>query len=224
MTELPATRRGRMEYFEARVDRWASSSAGIGLSVQQTGAMDLATEGCRAAFDAMMVARDAARSATRNFYNRNNTMVALGRGLITTIKAYAETTGGPGVYPLAGVAPPPRPARAPAPEAPTNFVGAVSPEGAVALSWEARASGPNAGVFFLIEKRRGAEGEYAVLGATMERRYADPAADLRRGPVQYRVRAVRGTDESAWSQPIVFNIGRGKGSGGSGAEEMKLAA
>jgi hypothetical protein len=160
----------------------------------------------------MTVARDAAKAATLNFYNLNNSMVDLGRGLIGTIKSYAEATDDPNVYVLANVNPPSPPTPVPAPTTPTEFTGAVSPDGVVTLSWRAERSGPSSGTFFLMEKKRMAEAEYSVLGATMELSHMDPEADVTNGPVQYRVKAVRGVKSSDWSQPIVFNFGVG-GSG-----------
>lgn len=215
MSELPRTRLDRLQYFEAHYDQWLTNAAAIGITAGAATAVKNATTACRAGFDAMMVARDAARAATQNFYNLNNTMTGLGRGVISTIKAFAESTGDPNVYVLANINPPAPPTPVPAPATPTEFTGSVSPDGVVTLRWRAEASGPSNGVFFLLERKRGGAGAYAVLGATMERTYEDPEADVVNGPVQYRVRAVRGALSSAWAMPIVFNF-VGGGAGGAG--------
>lgn len=229
MPELPATRQGRLEYFEAHYGPWQSNAVAVGISTAQAGAIKTATQNCRTAFDAMIAARDAAKSATQNFYNLNNTMTDLGRTLISTIKSFAETTHNPNVYVLANVNPPAPPTPVPAPNTPTEFTGSVSPDGVVTLAWSATPSGPTSGVFFIAEKKRMSETAYTIVGATMERSIMDPEADVTHGPVQYRVKASRGNQSSNWTTPIVFNFGEGGGGGGIvasfvGAEPLKEAA
>ncbi len=50
-----------------------------------------------------------------------------------------------------------------------------------------------------------------TLGATSERSFIDPDPRAASGTVSYRVKAVRGADNSAWAQPIFFAIGGGSG-------------
>lgn len=233
MSELPSTRLQRLQYFEAHYGLWQTNAANVGITAAAALSVKNATTACRAGYDAMIVARNASKAATLNFYNLNNTLVDLGRGVISTIKSFAESTNNPNVYVLADINPPAPPTPVPAPSTPLEFTGSVSPDGVVTLTWRPESSGPSSGVFFLLERKKMAppEANYSVLGATMERSYIDPDADIGSGPVQYRMRAVRGNLTSAWTQPIVFNFGGGGGGftvatvaedGGGGA--VKLAA
>ncbi|MCC6322385.1 MAG: hypothetical protein IT438_13230 [Phycisphaerales bacterium] len=213
MSELPQSRLARLQYFEAHYGLWQTNAVNVGISAATALSVKNATTACRAGFDSMMVARNAAKAATLNFYNLNNTLVDLGRGVISTIKSFAESTSNPNVYVLADINPPAPPSPVPAPSTPLEFTGSVSPDGVVTLAWRPESSGPSSGVFFLLERKKIGEANYSVLGATMERNYMDPDADIGSGPVQYRVRAVRGNLTSAWTQPIVFNFGGGGGGG-----------
>ncbi len=211
MSELPRTRQERLEYFEARTLLWNANALTIGLSAAQATAIKNAAIANRADFNAMEIARGASKAATNTFYTTNNTMYDLGRDLIRTIKSFAETTNNPLVYSLANIAPPTPPTPVPAPDVPTDFAGVLSPIGVATLSWKATKSGASSGIFFVVERQRAGEAAFSTLGASAEKSFIDPDPRAASGSVYYRVKAVRGVDESVWCQPVVFNIGGGSG-------------
>jgi hypothetical protein len=165
----------------------------------------------RDAYSAMQIARDAAKAATQNFYNAHGTMLTTGRGLIATIKAFAEASDDPNVYVLANIDPPAPPTPTPAPETPTDLVGSISPSGSVTLTWSSTRSGATRGIFFLVERQRESETTWTPLGGVMEKAMIDPNPGLGEGPVQYLVRAGRNTSYSEWTVPISFNVPCGPG-------------
>lgn len=209
MSELPRTRLGRLEYFEARGTLWTTNAVAIGLTPAQVTALKAAANANRNDFSAAEVARNASKAATTSFYNSGNTMFDLGRDLIKTIKAFAETTNNPSVYALANIDPPAPPTPVPAPEAPTDLAGTLDNFGVATLTWKAARSGPSSGIFFVVERQRAGEAAYATLGATSEKSFIDPDPRAASGTVTYRVKAVRGGDASPWAQPIFFAIGGG---------------
>ena len=216
-----------MEYFESRISLWLGNAESIGITDEQATALKTAAELNRAQFNAMDVARNSAKAATNTFYASNNTLTDLGRNLIKTIKAYAQTTNDPMVYSLANIDPPAPPTPVPAPSVPADTTGSVTPDGVVTLSWRADRSGASSGIFFIIERKRAGEADYSVLSATVEKSFMDPNARVNLGLVQYRIKAVRGTESSDWATPVVFNFGAGGGSLVFNAGEsvpVKLAA
>jgi hypothetical protein len=216
MSELPRTRLARLEYFEARSTLWTANAAAIGLTPAQVTAIKNAAVANRTDFNAAEVARNASKAATTQYYNSGNTMFDLGRDLIKTIKAFAETTNNPNVYALANINPPAPPAPVPAPDAPTDLAGTLDNFGVATLTWKATRSGPSSGIFFVVERQRAGEAAFVTLGATSEKSFIDPDPRAASGNVSYRVKAVRGADESAWAQPIFFAIGGGGGGAVSG--------
>lgn len=224
MSELPQSRQGRLEYFEARASLWLGNATNIGITSTQASALKAAAGVNRSDFDSMQIARDAAKAATNTFYTTNNTLVNLGRDLIRTIKAYAETTNNPMVYSLSNIDPPAPPEPVPAPLTPTDFTGYVTPDGVVTLSWKATPSGPTSGVFFIVERKRAGSTEYSILTATMEKACMDPSAHVEQSQIQYRVKAVRGETESDWTTPVSFNFAGGGGFASIQPTVVKMAA
>jgi len=160
----------------------------------------------RTDFNANQAARASAKATTQTWYNSCSDMRDPGRGYIATIKGYAESTNNPDVFAIGMVDPPAPPSPAPPPEVPVNVSGTVSPTGDVTLTWDATPAGASSGIFFLVERKRQGETVYSVIGGTQEKTFFDPEPHVTAGPVSYQIRAQRGTDQSAWTTPIVFNL------------------
>lgn len=226
MSVLPKTRIKRLEFFEARYDLWIANATALGISSASANSLKTKTNDDRDAFNAAQIARDAAKSATLNWYIANDDTVTLGRDLIRTIKNYAESTNNPTVYTLAAIDPPAPPTPVPAPTTPTDMNGSVSPSGVVTITWRAERSGPTSGIFFMVERQR-ASGPWAVIGAAVEKSFIDPEANITESAVAYRVRAMRGETTSDYTTPVVFNFVPGGGfvmSTAPSTETMKMAA
>lgn len=206
MGVLPSSRAERLAYFEARVALWIANATSIGISAAQATAVKNAAIANRADLSAADIARAASKAATQSFYVSNDTLVSLGRDIVKTVKAYAETTNNPDVYALANIDPPSPPTPVPTPDVPTELTGTLSPFGVATLTWEATKSGASSGIFFVVARKRQSEADFTVLGATAEKSFIDPHPQAAEGPVYYQARAVRGADGSDWCMPVVFDL------------------
>jgi hypothetical protein len=206
MGNLPTSRIGQLEWFESRISDWTTNATLIGLTSGQVTSLAGTISDARAAYDAAQVARNASKDATGNWHIASNKMRDPGRAYIAAIKAYAETTNNPSVYTLASIDPPAPPTPASAPAVPTSVTGSVSPTGVVTVSWEATPSGPSSGIIFMVQRKRQGEAGWTVIGATQEKAFLDPSANVAAGNVSYQLRAQRGALHSGWTTPITFDI------------------
>jgi len=164
------------------------------------------TNAARAAYNAMIAAQNASKNATQAWYDAQEAMSDKGADYIKTIKAYAATTGNPGVYTIAQIPPPRAPQPAPLPSQPTNLSGAISPQGVLTLAWGSDRSGPTSGIFFHVERKLGDNGPWTSLGATQELTYTDAAVTTYGAAATYQVQARRGDKFSPWSMPLVVDL------------------
>ncbi|MCC6322315.1 MAG: hypothetical protein IT438_12870 [Phycisphaerales bacterium] len=212
MSVLPATREEQILFFESHAPTWQASAVQIGLSLAQSNAIaNLASE-ARAAFMEAIEAREKSKSRTTAYYNAVSTMNDLGRDLIATIKAFAETTNSPNVYALADIPPPAPPAPLPAPTTPESLTGTIDASGHLSLAWKAERSGPSSGIIFEVSRRRAAETGFTLVGATFDKSWIDAGFIACDGTVSYRVQARRGTLASGFAGPLEINMG-GMGGG-----------
>jgi len=229
MSNFSGTKRERLQWIEARIDQWQQNQAQIGISVQQITNLKTLVGSASATFTAAEFARAAAKNATRDFYEAFNDMSGPTRDLIATIKAFAETTNNPNVFSLSSIEPPAPPTPATAPTNPFDVSGSVSPTGNATITWDADRSGASTGIFFMVERKRGNEATFSIIGGTAEKAFLDVDPRFATGTVQYRVKAQRGSLSSNWSVPIAFSITGGGGftvsqvSGGE-SEGVQLAA
>lgn len=211
MSNFSGTRREKLQWIEARIEQWQQNQAQIGISVQQITNLKTLVGSASAAFTGAEFARAAAKNATRDFYDAFNDMSGPTRDLINTIKAYAETTNNPSVFSLSSIEPPAPPTPAQAPSTPFDVSGSVSPTGNATITWDADRSGASSGIFFMVERKRGNEATFSIIGGTAEKAFLDVDPRFATGTVQYRVKAQRGGLSSDWSVPIAFSITGGGG-------------
>lgn len=214
MGNFEGTRRQRLQWIQARLARWSANAAAIGLTSTQVSQATAKVAGAAETSNEAEAARAAAKSATKIYYAADDEMSATVRSLITTIKAYAETSGNVNVYALADLDPPAPRTPAEPPTVPSDVTGFVSPTGDVTLTWKATLSGASTGVFFMIERKQPTEAGFSPIGASALKEFTDATPNLTGGVVQYRVKAVRGTLSSVWSVPVAFDVDNGVGLGG----------
>ncbi len=211
MTNFEGTRRQRLEWIEARITQWVANASQIGItSIQANNLKDLVGQ-ASSAFTTAEFARAEAKNATRKYYDAVSDMSGPTRDLIATIKAFAETTDNPNVYALSSIDPPAPPTPVAAPTVPFDVSGSVSPTGNATITWDADRSGASSGIFFMVERKRGNEATFSIIGGTAEKAFLDVDPRFATGTVQYRVKAQRGGLSSEWSVPIAFSITTGGG-------------
>ncbi len=210
MPVYPETDAQRLIFCQAHAPLWVTNAAAIGVVPATATALQTATTTAQTAYDDMITARNAAKSATLNFRNKAAIMNDQARGIIGTVKAYAESRNDPNVYVLADIPAPAAPTPVPPPSMPTDFNAAIDGSGQLTLTWKAERRGPTTGVFFEVSRKSGTQLEFTVINATAETSYIDPgfASFLASGPgnVSYRIRAIRGSNASPYVTPILINL------------------
>lgn len=174
----------------------------IGLDPSELASFEEKTVAAESAYAAMQAARQASLDATSLKDTLFAELRAEASADLARIDAYATTTGGPGVYPLAGIPAPKTPAERTAPPAPTDLKATVETDGSVELSFKATTGG---GATYLVQRRttsiEGVESPYVFLGfADDDKKLTDTAVPEGVRSVGYRVAARLSTGpQSAWS-------------------------
>ncbi len=207
MAIVPNTRLGKIEFYEAHIQPWATNATGIGLTQAQVTALMTQTGAARVAYNQAQAARDAARAATQTFYNAVAAMAENGAGLLKTIKSYAETQNDPNVYVLAQIPPPAEPSPVPAPGTPYQPRVSLMQSGELALRWKCDNPAGSAGTMYEVQRRVG-DGPYVFVGSVGERTFADESLPAGAATVLYRVTAVRSTRRG---EPALFVVNFGVG-------------
>jgi hypothetical protein len=221
-TVLPNSRIDRLEFFESRIGPWSLSATQIGLSTSLMSALSSQTSAARAAYQAMVAAHNASKSATQGFYQACATMVETGTDYIKTIKSFSDTTNNPSVYQLALLPPPKTPSAQPAPAAPEGLTATLLNNGAIELAWQGSLKG---GVACTVWRKLAAEADFTQIGmVTGERKFVDAQLPIGAASgVQYQVRAHRNGLSSEFSEPIAVRFGSAS-EGGSGEDALRIAA
>src|ERR1051325_6992153 len=115
MPTVPHTRAGKIEFYKVRLPVWAEDPASIGLTSASVDELQQLVDEAQAAYREHLEAQQTARNATLKFHNAVSRMhqggdgVAGGATMLQLIKAYAQQTGDPGVYPRASIPAPAKP-------------------------------------------------------------------------------------------------------------------
>jgi len=236
MSIVPDSRLGKIEFYEAHAlvgGPWAVNAAGIGLLPAAVTALGALTTQARAAFNAAEVARQAAKTATQNFYDKVRAMHSgpgAGQDLIDTIRVYAESKNDPNVYTLAQIPPPATPGVTPPPGTPFEFTVGLLQNGALELKWKCNNPSGTQGTVYEIKRRTGSTGPFNYVGPTGVKAFTDDTVTAGSPSVTYQITAIRSTQRGNPGQfTVSFGVG-GPGltiasvtEGGAGGP-MKMAA
>lgn len=205
MATVPNGIAEKLAYFETHMPIWTADPAAIGLTAQQLLTLGTMVQDARAAYNEAITARNTSLAATQNQTDLIALMSAFGGDIIKTIRAFAETTGDPGVYNAAQIPPPAPPAPLGPPETPTDLNGVLTTDGEIQFKWKGTRKG---GTSYTISRSvTGANGPWTMIGTSEERSFSDIAVPLGLDSVMYRVRAARSGGFSQWSLPITFVFG-----------------
>ncbi|XVJ58669.1 MAG: hypothetical protein HEQ23_04410 [Tepidisphaera sp.] len=232
---VPTTRLGKIEFYEAHIAPWTSNAAAVGLLPATVTALATATTQARAAFNAAEAARQAAKTATQNFYDKVRAMhngPGAGQDMIDTIRLYAETKNDPNVYTLAQIPPPATPGTTPPPGTPYEFAVGLLQNGAVELKWKCNNPSGTSGTIYEVMRKTGSGG-FVFVGGTGVRVFVDETIPAGSAPVTYQITAVRSTTRGNPAQftvnfgiggPTLTVAGGAEGGLGGGASPVKMAA
>ncbi len=205
MALVPDSKTGAINFFQSRIAAWSADPAAIGLSSQQVMDISAATGAAQTTLLAMQQAYNTARSATATNDADIETMRAVGSNIISTIRAYAKTTGDPNVYVLADIPAPKPPTPAGAPDAPTNVTGVINNRGAVELKWEGTLAFRT---FFEVYRMFEGQSQWTLLASVGAKAFEDDTIPPdTTSAVKYFVQAKRGELRSDPSEPITIRMG-----------------
>ncbi len=217
MAVLPGSRLARIEWFEQRLANWAANAAAIGLNSAQVIALQQRVTAARTGYNGAQQSRNGSKASTVTFHTSEDEMADLGRDLIKTIKAFAETSNDPNVYALAEVPPPAPPTPAGPPDAPTDLRGSINNDGAVELKWEGTLSHRT---FYEVYRRAEGESAWSFIASMGAKSFLDDTLASGCSAVLYRVRAKRGDLVSESADPILIRLGvEPVGAAGAGAQD-----
>jgi len=229
MGTVPNDRLGKIEFYEAHLAPWTINAAAIGLLPASVTALGTLTTQARAAFNAAEAARQAARAATQNFYDKVRNMhggAGAGSDMIETIKNYAQSKNDPNIYVLAQIPPPAVPGITPPPGTPFDFTVGLLQNGALELKWKCNNPSGTQGTIYEVKRQIGG-GALTFVGATGVKVFTDETLPSGSSPATYQITAVRST---ARGNPAQFTVNFGIGGPGltiasvTEGRPMKMAA
>lgn len=217
MSVLPDSRKDTLTWFETHESVWIAAAATIGLDVAQTTQLTAYIAATRLTLDAAEASRAQKLSDTQAFYNASDLLRTYGADLIKVIKAFAESTGSPGVYTTAQIPPPLAPSPRPAPVAATNVNGSVRADGSILVSWAGTIA---YGTFYEVFRRVGALGAFTLVGSADTRSFIDTNVVPGTDQIAYQLVSKRDNQQSAPSASTTVYLG----SPSDGEGEVAMAA
>lgn len=202
---LPTNRSNAIDWINERLAAWIANAEAIGLTTEQTTQLTTLAQAATSARTAAFQARNAAKDATVLYYGAADELAAYARDLVSTIKAYAETTGDMSVYSTASVSPKDPPSPVGSPVQPTNLRATILNSGGVRLEWDGSLA---SGTVFEVQRKLDSQtGAPVLIGVAGEKHFIDDAVPVGTSSVQYRVRAVRQEFRSDFADPILVSFG-----------------
>ena len=201
MRTVPPTVSDKITFYQAHLAVWTEHADAIGTSPEAVEALEALTT---AAFDAVAEQRRAqekAQSATLKAQMAVEALSAAGATIIAGIRATASRNGD-GVYQLASITPPAKPAPIGPPGTPTSFTSRLLNEGAIELKWKCPNPAGATGTIYQVWRRIDSLGEtaFAYIGGTGTRKFVDATLPAGTGSVTYQLQAVRSTQAGPWAQ------------------------
>lgn len=204
---LPPQRSAALDWTTERLATWTANAAQIGLAAQTVSAVASAVAQATNLRSAAGSARASSKSATLAYHNAADQALEQVRDLILEVKAFAASTDDPQVYVLADLSPKDGPSPTPAPEAPSNVVFTLLPNGSLELKWKGK--GPQ-GTFYIIKRRLDGESALSMIATTTDKSFTDNAIPFGTDSVLYQVLAQQ-TDKVVQGPLVPVQMGTGNG-------------
>ena len=211
MATTPSTRIGKIEFYEAHFQTWATNAAAIGLTDPQILALNTLVADARAAFNSAETARAASKGATLVFHDAADDMATIGSNLIRTIRNFAESNEEPGVYALAQIPAPATPTPVGPPCRPFDLTVGLAATGAIELGWKADNPSGASGTVYEIQRSIGG-GPFTFIDVAGERTFTDEIFPAGSSSIVCQITGVRSTTRGESAQFLV-NFGAGNAGG-----------
>ena len=194
-----------LTFGEAHDLAWKTNFASIGITEAQGTAYMALVTAARTAYDEMIVARNAAKDATQDFYVAAQDMYDDAAMLLGIIKGYANTQANPqAVYSAASIPPPSDPTPAGPPVDCTDLKATLTNSGNVELSWKGSLA---KGQFFSVWRKLTGETSWTLLGSIRSKSFLDTTVPEAVAGGQYQVKAQRGIQISEGCEPVAIIFG-----------------
>lgn len=233
MNVLPKAVIERIQFCETHLPVWAQDPAAVGLTAAMVAELAAETAAARQAYDAAETARQASMAATHGLALAAEAMTGRVRGIVRTIKTFAQNqpgSQGAAVYSAAQIPAPSGPTPTPAPGQPTRVRVKLESAGGVTLSWEADSAAASSGAFFTIARRLPGQSGYTDIGGApgttaRSRRmsFTDttlPASAVAAGGATYTITGRRGDRVGPTSIAVSVQVGVG-GAGAEGEQAIR---
>ncbi len=211
MSVTPQKLLQRLEFYEQRAPVWVAQAANIGLSIEQSGQVQLLVEACRTAYDNVLALRNQAKAATILQESAFDAMDTFGAQMIKIIRAFGIATDDPSVFATALIPEPKDPAPI-APVNPTNVAFELVGNGALDVRWDGKTF---AGTTYLVDRSvwtgTGQPTAFARVATVSERKFRDQSVPQGTVTATYRVSALKGGQQTAGSQSTAHFVFVGNG-------------
>ena len=194
-----------MDWTTERIATWTANAAQIGVDPASVTAVASAIVAATNLRTAAGTARANSKSATKAYHDSADEALDLVRDLILEVKAYAATTDDPQVYVLADLSPKDAPSETPAPDAPSNVVYTLLPNGSLELKWKGK--GPQ-GTFYIVKRRLAGESAYSIIATTTDKTFTDNNIAAGTDSVLYQILAQQ-TDKVTQGPIVTVQLGSG---------------
>lgn len=213
-TNLPKAIPDLLAWAQTHADLWQTNQASINLSAAQVTAFKTLVGTFTAANNAAEAARLASKNATEALQAAVSSVRATGGAYVNLIKAFAETTNNPNVYTLSGVSPDDPAGTVPAPIPPETINATVNADGSLTLKWKVGQPEGVTGVQYLVSRRLGSTGTFALIGSVGAiKTFVDATLPFGVDSVQYIITPKRGDVVGAQSATFALQFGVNGGGG-----------
>jgi hypothetical protein len=211
MPTVPKNPLDKVRFYEAHLDAWMSSAVLIGTSTAEVSALETRAQAARDAFSAQQAAWQSARSATATFHNAVAAMANAGAGIISQIRAKAESTNNPNVYVLSHISPPAARTPMAPPGKPDGFKVELQVIGALTVKWKCPNPAGSSGTIYQVWRRIGA-GDFQYVTSVGSKQFIDATIPPGTSSITYQVQAFRSTAAGPKAQ---FNVNFGIAANGA---------
>jgi hypothetical protein len=205
MSVLPDGKQERIEFCETHNPTWNTNAVAIGTTAASVASLVTLTTAARNAYNAQIVAMNAARDATNTANLAVDAMTKATADIIKQIRTKAAISGD-SVYSLASI-PAPAARRPTGPLGmPNNFRVELAANGVPTIFWECTNPRNATGVVYTVYRSVGGTNQFEYLGGVGGKKFSDDTLPAGSEQVQYQVQAVRSTGVGPFAQ---FNVNFG---------------
>lgn len=207
-SNMPAYNPDALKWLEALIDQWAAGPAAIGVTSAMIADLNTDITTARDAFTTVQHVRAEAKASTSFFHESADDMRRNAAAVISTIKAFADTSSSrSAIYTAAGLTPASNPTPLPTPGQPSNLLATLQQDGSITLTWDGK--GPT-GTVYQVYRQLAGEDSFVIVGAAGARlkSFNDQTVPRGSASVTYMVRAQHADKFSLYSPVTTAQFGK----------------